>query len=134
MFSKLILLLTCVNFIWTFSNKLEPDSCLNRGQSIQSFNGCFQLIMQDDGNLVIYRLSKKEAIWASATDRTCSNRACMQGDGNFVVYDCQNKATWASGTNDHEGSSIYMQNDGNLVIYAWPSGRAIWASNTQTWC
>jgi hypothetical protein len=116
------------------ADQLKPNQCLNKGKSLTSGNGCFRLIMQNDGNLVIYRKSNDEPIWNSNTARSCTNRACMQRDGNFVTYDCQNIPTWASGTDHNEGSSIKIQDDGNLVIYAWNSGRPIWASNTVTQC
>ncbi|KAG5666762.1 hypothetical protein PVAND_014772 [Polypedilum vanderplanki] len=114
-------------------DKLLPEQCLKKGESITSPNKCFKLIMQGDGNLVLYRESGG-ALFSSKTAKTCSNRACMQGDGNFVVYDCDNKATWSSKTDKKEGSSLRIQNDGNIVIYAWQSNRAIWSSKTRTYC
>ena len=41
----------------------------------------------------------------------------MQNDGNFVVYDSNNKALWSSVTYNSKGSYVVMQNDGNLVLY-----------------
>ena len=48
------------------------DQFLNVGMYLQSSNGCFRLIMQDDGNLVTYNLkagapSDSVAMWASNT-------------------------------------------------------------------
>ncbi|KAG5675407.1 hypothetical protein PVAND_005315 [Polypedilum vanderplanki] len=77
------------------ADQLYPNQCLNQGEYLTSSNGCFKLIMQTDGNLVIYRNSNGNALWSSKTARTCTNRICMQGDGNFVTYDCANDATWA---------------------------------------
>lgn len=113
---------------------LGPNQCLEQGDVITSSNGCFSLVMQRDGNVVIYRNSRGFPIWSSKTDRSCTNRICMQVDGNFCTYDCQNLPTWASGTMNNEGSYIVMQNDGNLVIYAPYTGRVVWASRTVTHC
>lgn len=115
-------------------DRLNANECLNHNQAIESNNGCFQLIMQHDGNLVIYRRRTGQALWSSGSPRSCTNRVCMQGDGNLVTYDCHNIATWSSGTQNNEGSTLTMQNDGNAVIYAWNSNRPVWSSQTVTSC
>jgi hypothetical protein len=129
-----LLLLSLLIFTTSANDRLNANECLNPNEKLTSANGCFTLIMQGDGNLVIYRNSNGKATWSSKTSRSCTNRACMQGDGNFVAYDCHDRATWSSKTSRNEGSSILMQDDGNLVIYAWNSGRAIWSSKTVTHC
>ena len=134
MIQKLLITLSLLIAVITAKDRLNPNECLFQGQSIMSTNGCFKLIMQEDGNLVIYRESNGKALWNSKTARSCTDRACMQGDGNFVTYDCHNKATWSSKTPKNEGSSVVMQNDGNLVMYAWNSPRALWSSKTVTHC
>lgn len=113
---------------------LYPNQTLWQGQRLQSTNGCFRLDMQIDGNLVIYRNSNNQPMWATNTQYKGAIRATMQGDGNFVLYNRNNSAIWNTGTWNHEGSRIIMQNDGNLVIYAWNSWRPIWASNTVRSC
>jgi hypothetical protein len=133
MFVKLFITLALISSI-AAKDTLAANECLTQGQSITSGNGCFTLYMQNDGNLVVYRNSNSQAIWSSNTARSCSNRACMQGDGNFVLYDCHNRATWSSKTSRNEGSTLTMQGDGNLVIYAWQSSRAIWSIKKQTHC
>lgn len=130
----ILLIFSLFFFSVTAKDRLEPGECLQLNEEISSSNGCFKLIMQGDGNLVIYRNSNGKALWSSKTARSCTNRACMQNDGNFVSYDCQNKATWSSKSQRNEGSSIIIQNDGNLVIYAWNSPRAIWSTKTVTYC
>jgi predicted hotdog family 3-hydroxylacyl-ACP dehydratase len=133
MFVKLFITLALISSI-AAKDTLAANECLTQGQSITSTNGCFTLDMQHDGNMVLYRSSNRQALWSSKTDRSCSNRACMQGDGNFVLYDCRNVAMWASQTPKNEGSTLTIQGDGNLVIYAWQSTRAIWSIKKQTYC
>ncbi|MDT8716128.1 hypothetical protein IAI10_05630 [Clostridium sp. 19966] len=58
--------------------------------------------------------------------------AVLQKDGNFVVYDKNNKAKWSSGTNSKNESNDYrisMQSDGNLVLYT-QGWNAKWSTQT----
>ncbi|MEW1641172.1 hypothetical protein [Streptomyces sp. NPDC091219] len=54
--------------------------------------------------------------------------AVFQGDGNLVVYTADNRPVWASRTDGHGGATLRLQGDGNMVIYA--GSTAIWATNT----
>ncbi len=110
----------------TVSDTLWANGTLTEGQYLHSPNGQYQLIMQGDGNLVVY--SGGTAIWASSTAGHPGARAVMQGDGNLVVY-LGSTALWASGTGGHAPAAFYlaMQSDGNLVIYT-PAGVPLWAS------
>jgi hypothetical protein len=106
------------------------------GTQWTSCDGRFGLIMQTDGNLVLYEgpcVGTKcgTPLWASNTVG-CGGCAAMQEDGNLVVYDGAGRlsghASWASGTNGNSGAVLALQNDGNLVIYS--GSTPIWASNT----
>lgn len=110
----------------TVSDTLWANDTLTAGQYLHSPNGQYRLIMQGDGNLVVY--SGGTAIWASGTAGHSGARAVMQGDGNLVVYLGSNPL-WASGTGGHATAAFYlaMQSDGNLVIYT-PAGVPLWAS------
>src|SRR5207237_2512941 len=55
-------------------------------QLLRSQDGRFDLIMQGDGNLVLYRRSDSKPLWASNTNGKGATFAVMQGDGNFVLY------------------------------------------------
>ena len=100
---------------------------LHAGWSIYSPGEDLQLIMQDDGNLVLYDGAGK-ALWASGTARHPGADAVMQADGNLVVYDSTGHPLWASGTSKDHGSHLYLQSDGNLVIY--DGSTAVWESKT----
>jgi len=127
---KFLLLAVLINSIGARS-QLNSGECLYSNQYIYSLNSCFQLIMQTDGNLVIYRRRGAEPLWSTATSKSCTTRACMQDDGNFVTY-CKNHTTWASGTPGWNGGTLFMQDDGNAVIYS--NNIAIWSSATNTNC
>ena len=99
------------------------------GQSIKSSDGRFTLILQGDGNLVLYG-PQNQPLWASNTaGHTDVWDVIMQGDGNFVVYDSHKVALWASGTAGHASAYLVVQDDGNVVIYN-VNDTSIWATNT----
>jgi hypothetical protein len=110
------------------SDRLNPGQPLFTDGSITSGDGRFRLIMQTDGNLVIYRTSDNRALWATGTQGTDVHRAVMQTDGNLVLYHVSNAPAWASNTAGKPGSYLIMQNDGNMVIYQ--PIVPVWASNT----
>ncbi|NPC93636.1 lectin [Bacillus sp. WMMC1349] len=104
-------------------DRLLPGQSLNSGESIQSPNGQYTLILQQDGNLVLY--GRGRALWSSGTHGRAVRFAIMQTDGNFVIYGYPS-AIWATGTVGWNNAYLVLQNDGNLVIYgqkaAWDTG------------
>jgi len=106
--------------------RLDPGQGLVAGQRVSSCDGRFALVMQTDGNLVLYQ--GRTPLWASNTWGTPGFVAVMQGDGNPVVYDRTARPQWAAGTWGHAGAWLAVQDDGNLVVYE--GNRPLWASNT----
>jgi hypothetical protein len=114
---------------------------LNVGDILFSGTRAFQLIMQTDGNLVLYAIDDSalpaditkgtytEIIWASGTNGLGGNVCKMQDDGNFVIYK-GSKAIWNSATEGNPGAFLRCQDDGNLVVYG-SGGAPLWASNTS---
>ena len=114
------------------ADRLMPGESLYQGQSLTSLSGNHHLMMQSDGNLVIYNASG-QAIWHTHTYGTDVNRLTMQTDGNLVLYTLSNKAPWHTHTYNREGQGVYaiIQDDGNLVLYT-ASNQAIWDSKGYT--
>jgi hypothetical protein len=115
---------------------LKPEQELLPGQEIRSKNGRNSLIMQTDGNVVLYN-GDRQPLWATNTHGTVKPRNLkMQGDGNLVLHDTNGKPRWASGTYGHPGAFLQIQDDCNLVIYrAGSEGHttakdALWATDT----
>lgn len=108
---------------------LEPGKILKVNQFVHSGNETYRLIMQSDGNLVLYNVPEGRALWASYTVGA-GNWAVMQTDGNLVVYSASNKPLWNSGTAGKPSSYASIQDDGNFVIYTplLPT----WSSKTAT--
>ncbi|MEV0323106.1 hypothetical protein ACIBKX_33715 [Streptomyces sp. NPDC050658] len=98
---------------------------LHHNQSVSSDTA--RLVMQSDGNLVIYDEFNR-ARWASNTVGQ-GWTARFQTDGNLVVYTRSNRPVWASNTAGRPGSRLVIQDDGNVVIY--DGSRAVWASGTN---
>ncbi|HSX29692.1 MAG TPA: hypothetical protein VLE73_03985 [Candidatus Saccharimonadales bacterium] len=105
------------------NSRLNGGEILKANQFIQSPDRRYRMVMQGDGNLVVYGPSG--ATWASNhTNRQSGSTLEMQGDGNLVVYGPGHIALWASG---RFGSypSLVGQNDGNFVVYG--------ANNAKIW-
>lgn len=110
------------------ANSLNPNQSLYVNQYLISANAKYQLIMQADGNLVLYRLYNHYPLWSSRTNGKDVLRVVMQADGNLVIYQPNGRAIWASNTAGNPGSFLVLQDDGNLVIYK--PNVPIWATNT----
>jgi Cysteine-rich secretory protein family len=105
-------------------------------QSLQSDNRLHTLIMQSDGNVVLYN-QQSQAIWATNTGGLIQPREfIMQTDGNLVLYDTSGCPKWSSNTWNNPGAFLNIQDDGNLVVYRAGSqtetvDNALWASGSN---
>ena len=115
---------------------LRAGESLGIDQKLTSSNGKYTLIMQGDGNLVLYTESNTP-VWATKTQGKGAVRASLQDDGNLVLYTKEQDrwfhkdaavAVWASKTSG-ENVRLILQDDRNLVIYT-SDGRELWASGT----
>src|SRR5215471_6391184 len=116
------------------ADRLIGNQQLNVNDRLLSPNGKFTLIMQGDGNLVLYSVDTSKALWASGTWNTTTKvtHAIMQNDGNLVCYDDNGKAYWASNTSGHPGAFVVLQDAGNLVVFD-ANGTGLWASTNVPW-
>jgi hypothetical protein len=105
---------------------IGPNTTLLRGSSKTSCDGRFTLIMQGDGNLVLY-WNGVRALWSTGTQNTGADRAVMQGDGNLVVYR-GGTPLWNSRTNGRANAYAAVQTDGNFVVYQ--GSNPLWNSGT----
>jgi hypothetical protein len=112
--------------------RLNPGYTLNMNQSVTSCDGRFTLVMQGDGNLVLYQAGVG-SLWSTNTwlpgNQGANYTARMQTDGNLVVYNSASQSRWSSRTWGRPGATLFVQDDGNVVIYT-PQWQPIWASNT----
>jgi hypothetical protein len=103
---------------------------LHPGDYLTSPDGRYTLVLQNDGNLVLYGQNNQPR-WASSTEGHQVTEARLQDDGNLVLYDAAGHAAWASNTPGptRVGLRLVLQNDGNAVIYE-ENGRPVWATST----
>ena len=110
------------------TDRLNSGETLGTNASLRSADSRFTLLLQSDGNVVLYE-SDSQPVWATGTDGQAVSQATMQPDGNLVLYSSSGDAVWASETNGNEGAYLVLQDDRNLVIYTL-DGSPLWASNT----
>lgn len=114
------LIFSSSSFASAQSDYLYNGQTLNKGQKIVTPSGRFQLVMQTDGNLVMYRPD------GSVRYRMGNGAyAVMQMDGNFVHYKADGNAVFNTGTNTGTANLLHIQEDGNLVVYT-PSYTPLW--------
>lgn len=109
-------------------DRLMPGQRLVIGDQLCSPGGQVSLLMQADGNLVLYRTHYRRALWATQTSRPVS-QAVMRHDGDLVACSPDDVLYWSSGTAGHSSSQLVVREDGNLVIYD-QALCPLWASNT----
>lgn len=122
---------TVLNYsvVSTASDSLSPGQTLSGGQYLLSPNGRYELIMQGDGNLVLY--SPTTYLWATWTQNHPGDYLLMQGDGNLVIYrQGGSPADWSSRTAGNPGAYLLVQNDGNVVMYHQGGINPVWSTNT----
>jgi LysM repeat protein len=108
-------------------DRLHKGEKLEVGESLTSSNGAYNVILQDDGNLVLY--AGETAVWSTDTNGQPVVRAEVQEDGNFVLYTAD-KPVWHSDTKGAKDVRLILQDDRNLVLYGF-DGPA-WSSDTHT--
>lgn len=94
---------------------LSSNNLLGVGNQLMNTNMTHRLILQGDGNLVLYR--NNIPLWASNTSGARNPQLLLQNDGNLVLYAEGGRAIWNSGTVGSQKTLVLMQNDGNMVIY-----------------
>lgn len=124
---------------YTFTESgLVGPTVLRVGHYLLSADRRYRLVMQWDGNVVLYDDRAGRPIWATGTRGGQYSTFVVQTDGNVVVYD-GTRPVWATGTARRVGQldafELALQTDGNVVLYAYDEdhedGRAVWASGTR---
>ncbi|MFJ4628503.1 protein kinase [Streptomyces sp. NPDC088847] len=105
---------------------VKPPFTFDVGKVIETVRS--KLIMQPDGNLVLYDASGT-AHWASKTQGE-GNTAVFQSDGNLVIYDAQQQPLWSSNTQGASGAVLKILENGNMVIAT--DTQVVWQTNTAS--
>lgn len=107
---------------------LGVNQRLERNGELWSPGRSHRLVLQSDGNLVLYGPSG--VVWASGGSD--ADRVVLQDDGNLVSYNASGTARWSSGSWGTNGTRLVVQDDGNLVIYS-ADGTAMWTRGVVGW-
>jgi hypothetical protein len=125
---------------------LTPTGCANAtawggcllqsGQYLASADLQYALVMQSDGNLVLY--DRDTAIWSTGTSGNPGAFLRVQTDGTLLVMNAANSnILWqpSPSTAGTGNATLTMQDDGNLVLYG-TNGKggisAVWQSGTAS--
>ncbi|MFC3688262.1 L,D-transpeptidase family protein [Aquipuribacter hungaricus] len=101
-----------------------PVGSLAPGQQVA--DGSTRLVMQTDGNLVVY--AGGAPAWHSRTDGHPGARLVVQGDGNLVVVGPDARPVWDSGTWGLGATDLRLVPGGLSLLL--PSGRPVWRDGT----
>lgn len=125
----------------TPQNVSRPDRLLSGqglvpGSSINSADGGYKLILQTDGNFVLYGPAN-QVIWSSNTYNNYNIwDVVLQTDGNLVVRDGFGRSLWASDTSGNNNATLVVENGGLNLFNAnnqaiWSVGQAVAASTSS---
>ena len=116
------------------SSTMMPGESLSPGESITSPSGRYQLILQHDGNLVLYDTDGSVALWDSRTVGRSDRTLIMQPDGNLVLYELPVTpfdALWHARTYDWPGAILTVRDDSTMTI-GHSDGRVLWTAGAST--
>jgi peptidoglycan/xylan/chitin deacetylase (PgdA/CDA1 family) len=104
----------------TQGERLEPSWFL------ESPNHACRLIMQANGDLVLYSASR-QPLWSSGTSGSPDTIAVLQRNGDFALLSRTGQALFSSGTPGHEGSVLTLARRSQAIVLT-RSGRTLWAT------
>jgi len=106
----------------------KGDQHIRRHQALRSTNGVYSLLVQDDGNMCIYK-NGDTFVWGTMTNGKDGAILKMQADGNLALYDSKNGHVWSTDTYRggpaKMGNRLVLQDDGQLVLFN-SANAAIW--------
>ena len=107
---------------------LYPGQSLERDEQLVSSG--FRLVLQYDGNLILYCGPYSITVWDTKTANTKASRLLCDGSGNLV--DDAGKPYWSSNTAGKGIERFVLQDDGNFAGYKGED--MIWQTDTAKKC
>ncbi|GAA1182632.1 hypothetical protein F4556_001530 [Kitasatospora gansuensis] len=104
------------------------------GDSVGADNGMSQLVLQSDGNLVLYKFTGADSypVWASGTRGDGVVRVDWSRSGYVKLLNSSGGIVCTMGAlNPAPGGHAELRNDGNLVFLN-SSGNATWSTGTSS--
>jgi subtilisin family serine protease len=93
---------------------------LTANQAIRSANGLYTLIMQGDGNLVLYNQAN-QPLFNTGTFGNPGAFLTFQPDGNVVLYRSNGTPLWHTASYGTAANLFIVQTDSNVVLYGQDS-------------
>jgi hypothetical protein len=108
---------------------------LGQNQFLRSADGRYFLLLQSDGNLVLYGPGY-HILWNSKTSGDPATQLIMQNDGNVALYNQSLSVSYFNTvTHGDPATQLVLQSDGNLVLYNQTLTQYFWTVPgwTQGW-
>jgi hypothetical protein len=106
--------------------KISIGSELNTNERLVSPNGNYNLLMQENGNLVL-RNASGTILWHPEMDGSGSVKAEITDAGNVVLRQADGDVMWASGTTRWAGSATTLEvTDHGNVLLSNAAGDHLW--------
>lgn len=106
---------------------LSTGRTLRRWAALRSPNGRYELWLQGDGNLVLYRRDGTVR-WTTGTSNGV--RMVNKSTGDVVLYRVDGVAVWSTSTSGEGSSTLRLHDDGTMVLYRNSDGAPVWTSGT----
>lgn len=101
------------------TNRLLSGQSLHRGDSLWSRNKKYQLVMQDDGNLVLCfhpDIDTREEVWSTKTAGIAISQCIMEANGNFALYKHNLEIAFQTHTSNKPGAYLLLRDDGVIDL------------------
>ncbi|OQV18143.1 hypothetical protein BV898_07731 [Hypsibius exemplaris] len=115
-------------------DSIESEGSMPRGRIVWSNNNLTKLLLQEDGNLVLYRVDsyyKEVATWASGSNSFVVKPVSVSvlGNGEVALLNQAGEIVWKLGTagKKNAGASLCVKDNG--VICLAHNSTCIWASS-----
>lgn len=111
------------------TDRIKVGEAFGVDRAIKSLSGTYSLVLQGDGNFVLYGNGK--ALWDSKTwGSRKATKGILQANGNLRLFDDDNREQWSSGTSGKGGpdSLLIVQDNGDAVIKS--GDNTIWSTDT----
>lgn len=105
---------------------LFHDYVMHQGQELSTPDHTRRLVLQHDGNLVLYNQNNKP-LWASGTNGKDGYLAVMQSNGALSIRNQNGKSIWSTKSGGKNGQRLTMHDNGRFYIYA--GSNRIWKSH-----
>ncbi len=112
-------------------SQISGSTSLDVGEHLVSPNGRFQLSMQDNGNLVLRRVSDAKILWHPNADGSGGAKLKVSDSGNAVLYRGDGDIVWASGTTRWPGGTVLYVSDSGNVVLRKDNGTVVWRVGTD---